>query len=79
MTVARLNGSHGSLDWHRATIELIRRPLPDLPILLDIPGRKIRTVQLRTEPSRKARPRARLDAARACRFGGYGSPRGSRQ
>ncbi|OXI78819.1 pyruvate kinase [Burkholderia sp. AU33423] len=51
MTVARLNGSHGSLDWHRATIELIRRTLPDLPILLDIPGRKIRTVQLRTEPS----------------------------
>ncbi|AOK60510.1 pyruvate kinase [Burkholderia ubonensis] len=54
MTVARLNGSHGSLDWHRATIDLIRRTLPDLPILLDIPGRKIRTVQLRTEPSFQA-------------------------
>lgn len=51
MSVARLNGSHGDLDWHRATIALLRKTLPDLPILLDIPGRKIRTVGLKHEPS----------------------------
>ncbi len=51
MTVARLNGSHSSLQWHKATIALIREMLPELPILLDIPGRKIRTIQLREEPS----------------------------
>jgi len=50
MTVARLNGSHGTLDWHRGIIALIRATLPDLPILLDIPGRKIRTIQLAYEP-----------------------------
>ena len=51
MNVARLNGSHGDLDWHRATIALLRKTLPDVPILLDIPGRKIRTIGLRHEPS----------------------------
>lgn len=53
MSVARLNGSHADLDWHRATISLIRETLPATPILLDIPGRKIRTVGLRVEPSFK--------------------------
>ena len=51
MSVARLNGSHSDLDWHRATIALLRKTLPDLPILLDIPGRKIRTVGLKHEPT----------------------------
>jgi pyruvate kinase len=51
MNVARLNGSHADLDWHAATIELIRRIAPELPILLDIPGRKIRTQALLHEPS----------------------------
>lgn len=51
MNVARLNGSHGDLDWHRATIALLRDTLPDTPILLDIPGRKIRTAGLAHEPS----------------------------
>lgn len=51
MTVARLNGSHGNLDWHRNIISLIRETIPDVPILLDIPGRKIRTIQLKVEPS----------------------------
>lgn len=50
MDVARLNGSHGDLDWHRAAIALLRETLPDLPILLDIPGRKIRTIGLAHEP-----------------------------
>lgn len=51
MNVARLNGSHGDLEWHRATIALLRETLPDTPILLDIPGRKIRTAGLAHEPS----------------------------
>ena len=50
MSVARLNGSHNSLDWHKKTIKLIKKVLPDCPILLDIPGKKIRTVKLSTEP-----------------------------
>lgn len=50
MGMARLNGSHNTLDWHRDTIGLLRDVLPDLPILLDIPGRKIRTLQLAVEP-----------------------------
>ena len=51
MSVARLNGSHADLDWHRAAISLIRSTLPDTPILLDIPGRKVRTTQLAFEPT----------------------------
>jgi pyruvate kinase len=54
MTVARLNGSHSDLSWHRETIKLIRHAAPSIPILLDIPGRKIRTTQLSFEPSFKA-------------------------
>jgi pyruvate kinase len=51
MSVARLNGSHSDLEWHRAAIGLIRKVLPQVPILLDIPGRKIRTILLAHEPS----------------------------
>lgn len=51
MTVARLNGSHSDLFWHKETIQLIRQAVPSVPILLDIPGRKIRTTQLLVEPS----------------------------
>ncbi len=54
MAIARLNGSHATLDWHAETIRLIRETLPDVPILLDIPGRKIRTAQLSFEPSFQA-------------------------
>jgi pyruvate kinase len=50
MNIARLNGSHNSLDWHSALIQLIHETLPNIPILLDIPGRKIRTTQLKVEP-----------------------------
>lgn len=50
MSVARLNGSHSNLAWHQETIALIRETLPDTPILLDVPGRKIRTLQLEHEP-----------------------------
>ena len=41
MSLARLNGSHNSLDWHSNTKKLIRRVLPNFPILLDIPGKKL--------------------------------------
>jgi pyruvate kinase len=51
MSVARLNGSHADLDWHRATVRMLRDSVPDVPILLDIPGRKIRTIGLAHEPS----------------------------
>ena len=51
MSMTRLNGSHNTLDWHSDTIRMIRETLPDTPILLDIPGRKIRTTQLLHEPT----------------------------
>ncbi len=51
MTMARLNGSHSDLDWHAAAIALLRQSVPDVPILLDIPGRKIRTGALAVEPA----------------------------
>lgn len=50
MNVARLNGSHNTLDWHVATIRLLREVLPEVPILLDVPGRKVRTGDLAVEP-----------------------------
>ena len=51
LNVVRLNGSHADLQWHSNTIKLIRDTVPDIPILLDIPGRKIRTAHLKHEPS----------------------------
>ena len=51
MDVARLNGSHNSLEWHAQVIARIRHVAPQVPILLDIPGRKIRTIQLAHEPA----------------------------
>ena len=50
LSVARLNGSHASLGWHHDAIRQIHEVLPDVPILFDIPGRKIRTIQLACEP-----------------------------
>lgn len=46
MDVARLNGSHADPDWHGRTISLLREVVPDVPILFDVPGRKIRTGRL---------------------------------
>jgi pyruvate kinase len=48
--VARLNGAHGDLGWHARTIARLRSAAPQVPILLDIPGTKIRTSQLNHEP-----------------------------
>ena len=53
MSVARLNGSHNTLEWHAKTINLIKKTLPSCPILLDIPGKKIRTAKLKYEPNFK--------------------------
>lgn len=50
MNVARLNGSHNTLAWHAETVALIRSVDPNLPILFDIPGSKIRTALLDHEP-----------------------------
>lgn len=51
MNIARLNGSHNTIEWHANVIKLIQEVLPNTPILLDIPGRKIRTTQLVFEPT----------------------------
>ena len=39
----RLNGSHGSIAWHRKTVNRIRKLCPNAFILMDIPGIKPRT------------------------------------
>ena len=44
MNIARLNGSHNTLKWHEETIKQIQKVSANVPIILDIPGRKIRTV-----------------------------------
>jgi len=49
--VARLNGSHGDLKWHADAINLVRQVAPQMPVLLDLPGRKIRTLTLEHEPA----------------------------
>jgi len=49
MSIARLNASHNNLEWHKETIKLIQKASANTPILLDIPGRKIRTA-LATKP-----------------------------
>lgn len=54
MDMVRLNGSHSDLDWHRKAIETVKDLLPNTPILLDIPGRKIRTTRLKFEPKFKS-------------------------
>lgn len=51
VNVARLNGSHGTTEWHAEAIRTLRDQAPNVPILFDIPGRKIRTRTLEHEPS----------------------------
>lgn len=43
----RLNGSHGNLNWHKEAISLIRSIQPSAFILMDIPGVKPRTNNLK--------------------------------
>ncbi len=54
MAVARLNAAHGNLQWHSETIDLIRQVASQVPILLDLPGAKVRTRELEHERSFKA-------------------------
>ena len=51
MTIVRLNGSHNTREWHRDVIRKIRKISNTTPILVDLPGRKIRTVNLKREYS----------------------------
>ena len=43
LDIVRLNGSHNTLEWHRDVVRRVRSISPLIPILLDIPGRKVRT------------------------------------
>lgn len=54
MSMARLNGSHNTLEWHAEVIGLLRETAPFVPILFDIPGSKVRLGRLAHEPSFKA-------------------------
>lgn len=65
MSMVRLNGSHADAEWHRTAIRTIRETLPDVPILLDIPGRKIRTMQLAHEPAFRTGDRVVLTTDRS--------------
>ena len=51
MSVARLNGAHGDLQWHSEAIDMIREVADDVPILLDLPGGKVRVGDLQHELS----------------------------
>lgn len=42
ISLVRLNGSHNTLEWHKRTINDIRKINNSIPILFDIPGEKIR-------------------------------------
>lgn len=39
----RLNFSHGSHEWHKETIEILRKVSPETPIILDTKGPEMRT------------------------------------
>ena len=53
MNVARLNMSHGTLEWHRDMIEKVRRASKDLnipvAIMIDLKGPEIRTGKLKKQ------------------------------
>lgn len=44
--IYRINGAHGSLAEIEATIRSIRNQAPGAPILLDLPGNKVRTANI---------------------------------
>jgi pyruvate kinase len=54
MTIARINFSHGTLEEHRQTMAAVRsaatKQLRRCPILVDLPGPKMRIGKLETEP-----------------------------
>ena len=65
MDVVRLNGSHGDLNWHSRTVERVRATLPDVPVLLDLPGSKIRTSSMVQDVPLAAGQRVVLTADRS--------------
>ena len=46
MTIARINGSHGTIEEIDSMIKNILNILPETKILLDLPGNKIRTINI---------------------------------
>ena len=46
--IYRINGAHGSLSDIENNIRNIRSQIPDAPILLDLPGNKVRTANIET-------------------------------
>jgi pyruvate kinase len=54
MGIARLNFSHGTFSWHKATIENLRQAAratgSRLAIMADLPGPKIRIGKFANEP-----------------------------
>ena len=42
MDILRLNSSHGKIEWIKKTIKNLRKCFSDIPIILDLPGSKIR-------------------------------------
>ena len=46
--IIRFNMSHNTLSWHRKNINLIKKIHPDKYILVDIPGAKPRTLNIKT-------------------------------
>lgn len=44
--IYRINGAHGSLEEIEASICNIRKQIPGAPILLDLPGNKVRTANI---------------------------------
>jgi pyruvate kinase len=46
MNIARLNGSHSNIAWHQRAFELLRQVDPEIPVLFDLPGGKVRTTNV---------------------------------
>jgi len=45
--IFRLNGSHNTFLWHATVIKRIKSINKNIPILFDIPGKKIRTTGIK--------------------------------
>ena len=43
----RLNGAHNNLEWHKKICNSVKKINPDCKILIDIPGIKPRTLNLK--------------------------------
>ena len=48
MSVARLNGSHNTLDWHKDTIKLIKKGTAQLPYSARYTWKKNKNCQIET-------------------------------